>query len=80
MFDKKIAQENTPIINSDGIYQCEIYFDWGWKGFGFGQISFNYDRESGQLTCQNECMSRDAVRKIMHAFADYLADNAEMDD
>ena len=53
-----------------------MYGDWFWPGCGFGQIDFIFDEEKNTLTCSNECMSRNSVRKILHAFADFIADRA----
>lgn len=63
-----------------GLHSGSAYFDWGWKGIGFGQLSFNYDRETGKLACMNECMGRESVRQLLHAMADYIADNVELED
>ena len=30
--------------------------------------------------CNNECMSRDSVRQLLHAMADHLADTMELED
>jgi len=45
------------------------------KGFGFGQVVF-YNDEDGNLRCDNECMSKDTIKKIMNT----LVDCAELDD
>jgi len=44
------------------------------KGFGFGQVVF-YNDADGNLRCDNECMSKDTLRKIMNT----LVDCAELD-
>ena len=63
-----------------GIHSGGAYFDWGWKGIGYGQLSFHYDRIDERITIDNECMSRDTVRKLLHAFADFIADRAYLGD
>lgn len=63
----------------DQLIGAKAYFSWSWEGCGFGQLSFAYDRETGAISCSNECMSRENVRKLLHAFADYVADNAVLD-
>lgn len=42
--------------------------DWSLKGCGFGQLYF-YEKD-GKIYCQNECMSREAVRHIMNTLVD----------
>jgi hypothetical protein len=68
----------SPPVVTD-IHWADMYFDWSWNGRGFGQLSFTKD-EAGNLLCMNECMSRESVRKILHAMADYIADNATLED
>lgn len=73
-----IRQANPPEVH--GIHQGNAYFDWGWKGCGHGQLSFTFDPEGDKITCMNECMGRDSVRKILHAFADFVADRVILED
>lgn len=65
------ASRDEPFEIGD-IHNCAAYFDWHKAGCGFGQLSFAL--HEGRLTCMNECMSRKSVRKILHAFADKIAD------
>lgn len=74
----EICGPYKPIV-VHGVHHAQAYFDWGWQGCGFGQLSFSMDK-GGKITCMNECMGREAVRKLLHAFADYVADNAVLDD
>ena len=69
---KAIMEANPPEICS--VHNANVYFDWDWKGCGFGQFSFSYDQETGEFTAMNEFMSRDSARKFLHALADYIAD------
>lgn len=55
------------------------YFNWGWQGCGFGQLSFKL-RPDGKFDVMNEAMGPDSVRKLLHAFADYVADHAVLED
>ena len=71
---QKLRDENPPKV--DYVHYSNSYFDWGWKGCGFGQLSFSIDGETGNITCMNEYMGRDSVRKLLHAFADFIADRA----
>lgn len=73
---KKLMEENNPEISS--IHWANVYFDWSWIGCGFGQLSFSLNKETGKLVCSNEFMSRESVRKILHALADHVADNCEL--
>jgi hypothetical protein len=67
-----VRDANPPEVS--GLHYANVYFDWGWKGCGFGQLSFSFDPETGKFECMNECMSRDSVRKLLHAMADFVAD------
>jgi hypothetical protein len=69
---QKLRDENPPEVH--WAHSLNAYFDWGWKGCGFGQLSFSIDEDTGQITCMNECMSRESVRKILHSLADFIAD------
>jgi len=72
-----LMDANPPEI--DEIFYAGAYFNWGWKGCGFGQLSFDLNKETGVVTCMNECMSRESVRKILIAFANKIADTCVMD-
>lgn len=48
--------------------------EWSRSGVGFGSVTF-YKRD-GKLYCDNECMSREFVRKVMTD----LVDSAEFID
>lgn len=63
-------------IEISSVHHANVYFDWCWNGFGFGQLSFSVDKVTGEIACMNECMSRDRVRELLHAFADHIADKA----
>lgn len=68
---------NPPEV--DSIFNASAYFDWGWKGCGFGQLSFHLDTKTDKITCSNECMSREMVRAILIAFANKVADECVLD-
>lgn len=72
-----LMDANPPEIGS--IHHGSAYFDWGWKGCGFGQLSFEVNRETQEITCMNECMSRESVRKILISLANHIADKCVMD-
>lgn len=74
----KTMFDYSPHINS--IYSTNIYFGWGWYTCGFGQLAVKYDEDTNRITCMNECMGRKSVRKMLHAYADYLADVMYLDD
>lgn len=69
---KEMMEANPPVVYC--LHTADVYFDWGWKGCGFGQFSFEYNRETGEITAMNECMGRESIRKFLHALADYIAD------
>lgn len=61
----------VPVINE--VMDLIIYANWGAKDWGFGQI---YVKSKGEeITIDNECMSMESIRSILHALADYIADN-----
>ena len=69
---EKSMIDNPPTC--EGVHDGSAYFDWQWSGCGFGQFSFSYDRETGKWDCSNEMMKPESTRKLLHAFADYVAD------
>jgi hypothetical protein len=75
---KEIMRLNPPEIS--WIHGGDAYFSWCWAACGFGQLSFSFDREKNVIQCSNECMGRDYVRTLLHAFADFVADHAVLDD
>jgi hypothetical protein len=44
---QKLLAENPPEVGS--IHWGNAYFDWGWKGCGFGQLDFRVNRETGEI-------------------------------
>ena len=70
-----VMDANTPVC--DSVHSASAYFDWGWKGCGFGQFSFSVDPKTGKWECSNEMMGPESARKLLHAFADYVADKLE---
>jgi hypothetical protein len=86
MHDRNVKQLVTEMVGPykpieiGCIHNARAYFDWSWQGVGFGQLSFSYDRSSGRLSCNNECMSRESVRTLLRALADHIADNAILSD
>lgn len=76
MFDLEKAERTSPVV--DGVMCSNIYLNWEWEYRGFGQLSVELDQETGKITIDNECMSRDAVKKILYAYVDYIVDNGEL--
>lgn len=74
---EKMMQEIPEI---DKIWNTNLYFDWGWKYCGFGQLSVSHNPETDEIVIENECMSRDMIRKIMHAYVDHIVDHAKLAD
>ena len=62
------------------MHAASVYVDWGWTHKGVGQLRVYTDKEDGKIHIDNECMSKEHVRKILHAFADYVADNGVLAD
>lgn len=69
-----ICDMNPPEVKT--VHYASFYFDWGWTGCGFGQLSVEFLPEERKIEIMNECMSRDSVRKLLHAWADFIADRA----
>ena len=55
------------------------HFRWSQPGCGFGELYISVD-DCGRIHVDNECMSREWVRAALHAFADYIADTAILED
>lgn len=72
--ERKTARDDNP-PTCEGVHNASVYFDWSWIGCGFGQLRFNYIHETDMWTVDNECMGPESVRKLLHAFADHVADN-----
>ena len=70
----EIMAKNPPEVT--GLHWAKAYFDWSWMGCGFGQLSFDFDQETGAITCMDEHMGQERVRALLHALADHIADNA----
>lgn len=72
-----MTNANSPKVAE--MHTAKTYFDWRWAGFGFGQMEVFLSKD-GTIVIDNECMGRDSVRKILHAWADHVADNAVLRD
>jgi hypothetical protein len=55
-------------------------FTWDWPSCGIGELSFGYSDETKKYECSNEGMGPESVRKLLHAFADHVADNINLED
>lgn len=67
---KRIRRPKCTDVHSAG-----AYFDWSWEGCGFGQLSFSC--KDGVWSCDTEMMGPESTRKLLHAFADHVADQLE---
>lgn len=70
---------NTNLPKVVETHAAKTFFDWHWAGCGFGQMEVFLSKD-GSLVIDNECLSRERVRKILHAWADYVADRAILRD
>lgn len=68
---QKLMADNPPVCT--GVHGAQAYFNWSWKGCGFGQLTFSY--QDGEWSCDTEMMGPESTRKLLHAFADHVADN-----
>ena len=72
---KAIMDANPPSIQLHS--KMSGSFNWCWDGCGFGQLYFY--KTGNKVNISNEGMSKENVRKLMHAFVDKIVDEAEMD-
>lgn len=54
------------------IHNLCAYVDWQWPGFGFGQLSFDFDVETGILKVDSEMMGHEATRALLAALAEKI--------
>lgn len=43
----------------ESVIWANVYLNWSDESFGFGQLSFDFDRDTGEITCNNECINRE---------------------
>lgn len=72
---RKVMEENPPTVNY--VDRFQILMGWSWKGCGFGELWIRYDEKTGKFEADTETMSRESVRKFLHALADHIADKME---
>lgn len=72
----KLRQENPPTVSF--LERFEVFMGWSWKGCGFGELYIKFDEVTGKYIGDQECMSKESVRKFLHALADHVADNLEI--
>lgn len=70
---RQVMKDNPPTC--EHVHNSTVYFDWSWQGCGFGQLSFSFDSATGKWSCDTESMGPESTRQLLHAFADYVADN-----
>lgn len=73
---KAIMAANPPVITE--VNDLTLYFGWGWTGCGFGELYVNYSAATGKYRVDNEGMSKESVRKLLHTLADHIADNLDI--
>ena len=47
-----------------------VGFKWSKPGIGFGEVHFYFDNETGQLTCDSECISREFIKQMLCKMVD----------
>lgn len=57
-----------------------ISMSWEAKGIGFGQFYFYLDEQDKKWHCQNECMSKEFIKRMFNAFVDELVLDESRDD
>ncbi len=65
---------STGKIEITCIHNLDLSFTWDWEGCGFGGY-WTFKHPDGRIELENECMSRERVRKVLHALADHIADS-----
>lgn len=73
----ELNKPDKPVIGD--VFNASAYFDWHWPGFGFGQLSFGLDPTTETIHIANECMTKETVRKILHAYVDHIVDVGILD-
>lgn len=68
--------EDDPWIEIHDIHWANLYLNWGWRGFGFGELSFKKNQD-GTWSFDDECMDKERCRKILYAFVDKMLDEAK---
>jgi len=68
MKDGKDKFENPEFSYSEPEKDTAFRIQWGAKGIGFGEFTFFY--RDGKLMCDNECMSKEFVKKALCAMVD----------
>lgn len=69
---RKLREANPPVC--DNAYAANAYFDWYWDGCGCGQLRFGYNPDTNEWWADTEMMGPESTRKLLHAFADFVAD------
>ena len=64
---KKLFDNIPAAINIDNTFIIQ----WSEPGTGWGEFTF-YKDEDGGIHCDNECMSKEFVKKIMNRFIDEI--------
>lgn len=85
VFNRALELKDVPADNEEPIevpieeiHSASLYFSWGQRKCGFGQLSIGMNKDTREITSMNEGMSRRWVRKALHAAIDTLVDNAKM--
>lgn len=71
---------NAPIsVELRDIHAANLYFSWGQQTVGFGECRIGIQPD-GSLTASTENMSREWLRRALHAVVDTLVDAVELRD
>jgi hypothetical protein len=71
---QRLVEQNAPEVIK---VHSERYFTWTWPNIGFGELNFYLDADD-RFTINDECMGKEAARKLMYAFADYVVDHSNL--
>jgi len=51
-------------------FTCTFGVKWSEKGRGFGEYFFYWDKENKKMMCNNECDSKETVKKVLSMMVD----------
>lgn len=66
------------VYTEEGIESSSATFAWSAKGIGFG--SFVFYEKDGELRCENECMGKEFIKKLLCNMVDEATMNDERDE
>lgn len=78
MMDNSFPTPDRIVVDTDEVMHLELSFNWGVKGWGFGQM-YLYKDEDNSIHLDDEFMGREVCRAILHRMIDVVVDSAILD-